>query len=245
MKKILIIILLVLGLLALYLNRSYAHIFNLIEAGNLVNPSSSQPYVVDSEKTEGIKIAFLGDSLTAGVGAKGLEDTYPYIIAKKLTNQYQVQVLSLGVPGAKTYDVLGNQVRVINDFAPDKVIVFVGINDLINRVAPGVTENNLRQIINNLNISKDNLFIVNIPYLGTNKLYLSPWKTYFSYQTRRYNKIFFDLKSDGYNVIDLFSNTEQQFKNDGALYLVDQFHPNFNGYKLIADVIYDRIVGIQ
>jgi lysophospholipase L1-like esterase len=238
MKRKIVIALIIIGLLALYLNRSYAHIFSLIGAGNLHNPTSSKSYVVNSDKTQKIKIAFLGDSLTAGVGVKWLEDTYPYVIAKKMANQYQVEVLTLGIPGAMADDVLNHQVKVVNDFVPDKVVVFVGINDMINRIPLVRVENNLQQIINNLNINKDNLFIVNIPYLGTSNLYLPPWKTYFSHQMGRYNKIFTDLKNNGYNVIDIFSTTEKQFKTDDSLYSVDQFHPGNNGYKLIADVIF-------
>lgn len=235
MKKALV---LALVLLAIYLNRSYAHIFNFISAGNLINPTTDKLFMISNSNKEKIKIAFLGDSLTAGAGATRVEATFPRLIANRLSNNHQVEILNLAVPGATTEDVLFSQVEEVKNFQPDKLVLFVGINDLSNQVGPKEVKSNLKKIIDRLDVTKENLYLINIPYLGTKKLYLPPYRDYYLLQTMRYNKIFKELKVSGYKVIDLYEETVESFKNRNDIYSVDNFHPNDLGYQIFAEVIY-------
>lgn len=240
MKKIIFLTLII---LLVYLNRSYAHIYNSIKSGHLDNPNSEKKIMVSvTDKTEKIKIVFLGDSLTAGVGVNDPENTYPKLVAKKLSEKYQVEVLNLGVPGATSNDVLLDQVVSAKEFKADKVVLFIGTNDLHNQVGPKDLKNNLQKIILNLDIDKDKLYIVNIPFMGTKKLFLPPFRNYFLLQTARYNKIFTELKDDGYKIIDLYGETVESFKSRDDIYAVDNFHPNDLGYQIFADIIYKNLL---
>lgn len=238
MKKIFLILLLITIALAIYLNRSYAHIYNMISATNLPYPLLNQRYLINSTitTTGTIKLAFLGDSLTAGAGADNFNFSYPHLLAEKLMKNYQqIEVLNLGNPGATSADVLNNQIKLINDFEPDKIFILVGINDLHDYLGRKNLENNLRQTIIDLKISPSNIYLINIPYLGK---FLPPWPTYFDWQTKRYNQVFINLKNTGVNSIDLYTQSYKNFSDDSFWYSADNFHPNDRGYQLIAGIIY-------
>lgn len=239
MRKVLILTLII---LAVYLNRAYAHIYNSIKDGHLVSPIFEKNFMIPANsKLEKLKIVFLGDSLTAGAGATGPEKTYPRIVADKLSKNYQIEILNLGVPGATSLDVLTSQLEEAIESKADKVVLFIGTNDLHNQVGIKKFKENLQQIISNLSLDKNNLYLVNIPFIGTKKLFLPPLRDYFMLQTKRYNKVFSELKNEGYKVIDLYGETVEPFKNRSDIYAVDNFHPNDLGYQIFADVIYKGI----
>ncbi len=236
MKKILLIILVIIIAVAIYLNRAYAHIYNMIGEKNLLAPTEKNYTVGDKNAKNKIKIVFLGDSLTAGVGASSFQNTYPYLVAEKISQieKVPVEVINLGTPGAKTIDVLNNQIKIANEFQPNKIYVFIGINDMHNRISINKMKNNLEKIITSLNLDKKNIYLINIPYLGS---FLPPYKIYFDWQTKKYNQMFSDLKNTGVNFVDLFSRTKNNFYNDPTLYSTDLFHPNDNGYGFLANII--------
>jgi lysophospholipase L1-like esterase len=191
-----------------------------------------------NNKSQKIKIVFLGDSLTAGAGASAVEKTFPRLIASRLAENYQVELLNLGAPGATTKDVLLSQVAETNDFKPDKIVLFIGTNDIHQRTGVKETKADLEKILVDLKIAKENLYIVNIPYLGTKQLFLPPLRSYFLLQTKRYNQIFSELKVEGWQVMDLYGQTLETFKNRTDVYSVDHFHPSDLGYQIFAEVIY-------
>lgn len=239
-RPLIIIVVIVFVLVVVYLNRSYAHIYNTIGSLNLPFSQTERHYVVGAETSSSvIKIAFLGDSLTAGVGAGSLENTYPYLAAQKLSMVFgqQVSVFNIGIPSAKSADLLDYQLKMASDFGADKIIVFIGINDMHNRLGVEEFKDNLKKIIEISIVDKNNTYLVNIPYLGN---FLPPYNLYFSLMTKRYNQAFLELQKDGWQVIDL-SAISNQFKNDENLYALDNFHPNDAGYKVIADKIFEGI----
>jgi len=223
-----------------YLNRAYAHIYNTIGAANLPYPQTRE-YMVGEKTASTTKIVFLGDSLTAGVGVKWLEDTYPYQVAEKISANFKqtVAVLNLGIPGATSVDVLNNQVVLANNFAPDKVVVFIGINDMHNRVGKNVLSSNLLGIINKLKVDKRNIYLVDMPYLGNAKSFFWPWQNYFLYQTNRYNEVYQNIwKNIGVTPVDVLLPTDKQFFDNTSWYAPDGFHPNVTGYQQIAKHVY-------
>lgn len=225
----------------IYLNRTYANIYDLIGEKMLPSPNEKNYTVGNTNATSKIKIAFLGDSLTAGVGASSVENTYPYLIAKKIneTKQIPVEVLNLGIPAATSLDVLKNQVSLSNNFNPDKVVIFIGINDMHNRLGKKELEKNLYQIIANLKLDKKNIYLVNIPYLGSKQSFVWPNQHYFLYQTQRYYDAIINVwKNTEVNSVDVFLSTSKSFLNDTSWYATDNFHPNDLGYEQLAKSIY-------
>jgi acyl-CoA thioesterase I len=87
-------------------------------------------------------IAFLGDSITAGYGLEP-EQAYPALIEIK-----GMTMLNLGVSGSKTEDGLQRLKDYLNGGGnPRLVVIALGANDILQGVAPGVTEANLGSAI--------------------------------------------------------------------------------------------------
>ena len=74
-----------------------------------------------------VRIAWLGDSLAAGLGADVVDDTPAHLVARMLERAVEVTVLA--VPGARACHVLEEQVPRL-DRHLDLVVVCVGANDV-------------------------------------------------------------------------------------------------------------------
>ncbi|MEQ1788628.1 MAG: GDSL-type esterase/lipase family protein, partial [Acidimicrobiales bacterium] len=74
-----------------------------------------------------VRIAWLGDSLAAGLGADVVDDTPAHLVARMLERAVDVTVLA--VPGARAVHVLEEQVPALDD-GVDLVVLCVGANDV-------------------------------------------------------------------------------------------------------------------
>lgn len=86
-----------------------------------------------------IRLAALGDSAVAGVGADRLDGCIAVQIAGRVarTRREAVHIRGHGVSGARTADVTRLQVRALDPAdPPDAVIVVVGTNDVAHCTAP-------------------------------------------------------------------------------------------------------------
>lgn len=242
MKKILIIILVIIVAVAIYLNRAYAHIYNMIGEKNLPNPTIQQNYFVGDAKNEKtIKILFLGDSLTAGVGASDYTKSFPHLVAEKIAqiNNSQIEVLNLAEPGATSFTVLNDQINKIGNFKPELVFLWIGTNDVHNQISLSLYNENMEKIINKLKLDPKKINIIELLNLGDKKLMLWPYQDYFSGQIEHYNAWGVRLlNNSGVQILHLSSQLKNKFSNDSSLYANDLFHPNDLGYQLIANSLF-------
>ena len=107
-KKFLVIFVSLLLCVGVYLNRSYAHIYDKITIMGLPASNSKQIYTIGDTKSSNKNLVYvaLGDSLTAGVGVDSYEQSYPYLFAEKIAQKnIQVTIYPYAIPGAKTKDV--------------------------------------------------------------------------------------------------------------------------------------------
>ena len=239
-------VLLYLGLIficiALYLYQSYAHFFNQIGEYNLPSPFQQSDILITTEKnnTRLLKILFLGDSLTAGVGTDSVEETYSYNYAKLESKDLNIQLYNLGFPSAKVKDLLP-KVQEIRQINPEKIFIFIGINDLFNRTKISEFSSTYSSLINQLKTEQNTLILVNIPYLGSPKSVPFPYNLLLDLQLKRYNTAIKTIAEDEkVELIDLYTLSHNQFKTDPALYAKDQFHPSAKGYILISDLIHQH-----
>jgi lysophospholipase L1-like esterase len=76
----------------------------------------------------------LGDSAAQGVGATKVENSYVYLVASEVATMTgrQVKIINLSVSGAKTADVINNQLPALErlKLSPDLVTVEIGANDI-------------------------------------------------------------------------------------------------------------------
>ena len=113
MKIVYLIVIILLVALGVYLNRSYAYIYQEIGSVGLSSPDTKRTYTTagtGEDKTAPILYVALGDSLTAGVGTNNFQQSYPYLVAEKLANSGSAVTLKdLSVSGAKTSELISYQ----------------------------------------------------------------------------------------------------------------------------------------
>ncbi|MFA6194895.1 MAG: SGNH/GDSL hydrolase family protein [Patescibacteria group bacterium] len=246
-KKILVLVFVAIILLSIYLNRAYSHIYGVLGAANLKPVEVGETYLINNMNgtaTTTLVYAALGDSLTAGVGTDKYSEMLPYLLAEKLTG-YDKQVLlnNYSVPGAGTADVVTDYLPLAIKDNPDVVTLLIGVNDIHNKVSAKEFAKNYETILSRLKKeTKAVVYVINIPFIGSEELMLPPYQSIFDLRTREFNGIITDL-ADKYAVqyIDLYAPTVDLFKRDGDHYSKDLFHPSVTGYKLWADIIYDHI----
>ncbi len=176
-------------------------------------PPSLTPLANDA-----IILAF-GDSLTYGTGVNSKTQSYPAILAQ-LTG---LTVLNRGIPGEVSKLGLERLVSVLDETQPNLVILFHGGNDLIRRLSKEQLKNNLDQMILLIHNTGAQVILVGVPNFS---LMLNVPELYSELATK-------------YN-IPIERHTMQQIIRDPAL-KADRVHPNAQGYKLLADSIYQII----
>lgn len=207
-----------------------------------------------------LTIAAVGDSLTKGVGDSTKQGGYiPYLQSKLEVNRgiNKVEFSNYGVKGNKTIDLikrlksdeLQNAIK-----ASDMVILTIGGNDVMKVVRENIShlekndfnpakaqfEKNLYKIIDTIRILHPQIPIVLV------SLY-NPFYAWFA-DVKEMDEILVEWNAIGHDVISTyrnayFVNIDEVFKNtnDNLLHS-DYFHPNNQGYNLIANLLYEELI---
>lgn len=174
--------------------------------------------VIVNAHPSGANVIAFGDSLTKGVGAGPGED-YP----AQLAQLAGVNVLNRGVPGETTALALKRLERDVLTQNPRIVIVCLGGNDLLQRQPISQTFANLEEIVTKIQ-GKGALVIL----VGIKGLVLA------DNHGPEYKKL--ASKRGAVFVPDVLSGilSDPKLKSD-------QIHPNAQGYKIVAQRIYEAI----
>lgn len=192
------------------------HIWVLI-VGVGITLGGCQPPIKNLD-SKGKNIICFGDSITWGEGLNR-KDAFPAILEKLLKRK----VINAGNPGDTTFDALKRLKRDVLDRDPYLVIVELGGNDFLQKVAPQDTFNNIEKIIRRI---QDKGAIVVLCDVSCGFV-LSGYRKEFKRIARRYGTIFVARLLEG--ILD-----------DPSL-KVDFIHPNKRGHILIAQRIYERL----
>ncbi len=164
----------------------------------------------------GTTIVVLGDSIAAGVGS-GPGQAYPELLATRLGTE----VINAGVSGNTSADGLARIDKVLAE-NPWMVIIELGGNDLLRRVPPEETEQNLRGIIDRVISARAVPVLVELdaPFGGD------------------YRAIYERLGEE-YS-IPVVEETLGEILSDRNL-KADTIHPNAEGQKILAEAIAEEI----
>ncbi len=174
---------------------------------------------VHTKLPSGARVVALGDSLTFGYGAdKGR--AYPDVLAQKTG----WQIDNMGVNGDTSQNVL-DRLDVVVNTKPDLVLLGVGGNDVLRRVQPSVTEENLNQIINKLKQNDIDVILIAEPHLSASALFGK------ASDNPVYKKV-----AEKQNVV-VFEKAWSAILSDDKL-KSDQIHANNAGYAKFADELY-------
>lgn len=241
--KILLIVLFIFSSgIGLYLNRSYAHIYQTIDQANLWYPSFDQPQNIPSPHTgKALRYVALGDSLTAGVGLATTTETYIYQFANQIAqNEQPVTLLNLGTPGARSVNVLASQIERAISFQPDSITILIGNNDVHGNTPTQKSADILRQIITQLQTQTSaEIYLLTLPHLGGPSLFYPPYQSYFSWRVDRLNQqLTLVCNPPRCTVVDITTPTKQALTTQTAVYSADHFHPNKVIHQEWANLLY-------
>jgi acyl-CoA thioesterase-1 len=188
-------------------------------------PTGATPTEATSTAAAPIKLAILGDSLTAGYGVKP-DQAIPARLETALRAQGRtVSVLNHGVSGDTTAGGLERVDWMLAD-KPDIVLVELGANDALRALDPAAAEHNLAAIIDKLKAAGVTVWLAGM---------LAP-RNFGPEYDRQFDGIYQRL-ADKYHV-PLYPFILDGVAQDPALNQGDGLHPNPKG----VDVIVDRLM---
>ena len=160
-----------------------------------------------------VVLAF-GDSLTYGTGARS-EDSYPVVLGQLIGRT----VVRAGVPGEMTAGGLQRLPGVLDEYQPRLVIICLGGNDMLRKVAPANIEANLREILQLIKSRGLDVMLIGVPTPGL--LTSAP---------QFYEKLAqeFRIPYEGKVVTSVLYKAELKS---------DPIHPNAAGYRKMAEAV--------
>ncbi|MFW2177115.1 MULTISPECIES: GDSL-type esterase/lipase family protein [unclassified Moraxella] len=170
----------------------------------------------------GSKVIALGDSLTFGYGATP-ETAYPTVLA----NKTGWEVINEGVSGDTSEGVLKRLDKVI-EVNPKLLLLGIGGNDVLQRVAPTTTTSNINQIIDKLKSANIPMVLIAEPYFSTSALLgVASDNPIYEQIAKDKDVILFAKGDGGWSKI----LSDEKLKSD-------QIHANAEGYAKFAENLY-------
>ena len=170
----------------------------------------------------GSTVVALGDSLTYGYGANP-KTAYPTVLAELS----KWNVVNAGVNGDTSADVL-TRVNEITEQNPDLVLLGVGGNDVLQRIAPDTTRANIIATIDTLQSNNIDVVLIAEPHLSTSALFGKASD----------NPLYEDIAET--ESIPLYSDGWSTVLSDDAL-KSDKIHANAAGYRQFAEGLHDYL----
>jgi lysophospholipase L1-like esterase len=186
----------------------------------------------------------LGDSLVEGYTDWGVSDAaigYAYVLGATLRAvRPEYRFTNLGVSGARTADVLRDQVAPAIALRPSLVTLTVGAND-VRATDPDQFRHTFDRLVGEITGNTDGLVLVsNIPNFA--HLLPQPFAAYrvmLEGQLQLFNQAVHEVVMEhGATLVDLYGTHEAEDpRNIGA----DGFHPSARGYRVMARSFVQRL----
>lgn len=194
-----------------------------VEAVREERPESPTPVAVDREQRSAVvRIVFLGDSLTAGLGLPE-EEAFPALVERRLLEEgLSVRAVNAGVSGDTSAGGLSRLDWLLRQ-SPDILFVSLGANDGLRGLSPEMTERNLRQIVDRARASGARVILAGMrlpPNYGPE--YVHRFEAVFPAVARELDVTWIPFLLEGV--------AGQRWLN-----LADGIHPNAAGHRKIAE----------
>ncbi len=181
-----------------------------------------------SEKKSQIKIEkilLFGDSLMSGYGLPE-EDHLSVVLEKSLKSEgYEIQIFNGSISGDTSLDGLDRIEDELSDVRYDLIIIGLGANDMLRRINPDQTKQNLEDIINIIISNNIKIILAGMVASPTNGL------TY----KKKFDEIYPDLSKKF--ELELIPFLLKGVALNPSLNQNDGIHPNEKGVLIISETI--------
>ena len=182
-----------------------------------------------------VRVAWLGDSLAAGLGCDDVADTPAHLTARLLERAVDVRVLA--VPGSRAIHVVEDQLpRVDRD--TDLVVLSVGANDVASSTSRRQYREHLDVILGEL--APLPTVVLSLPDMAMADRIAEPLRTLAGLRARWFDAARADLiaRHPHTTSVDIASRPPGLSRRAGrAMLSADRFHPGPDGYRLWAERI--------
>ena len=192
-----------------------------------------------------IRLAVLGDSGAAGLGAQHPQDTMGAILATALSEVAgrTVTLSNHAVIGAQTAD-LDAQVDRALWTRPHVAVIMVGANDVTHLVPHALSARRLRRAVRRLRESGTEVVTATCPDLGTVKPVPQPLRTVMRRGSRRLALAqAVATRAEGARPVPLGDILGPEFdERPEVMFAEDRFHPSTEGYTAAAQVLLPEVI---
>ena len=189
-----------------------------------------------SEKKSQIKIEkvlLFGDSLMSGYGLPE-EDHLSVVLEKSLKSEgYEIQIFNGSISGDTSLDGLDRIEDELSDVSYDLIIIGLGANDMLRRINPDQTKQNLEDIIKIITSNNIKIILAGMVASPTNGL---------SYK-KKFDKIYPDLSKEF--ELELIPFLLKGVALNPSLNQADGIHPNEKGVLVISETLKDSILKLN
>ena len=185
----------------------------------------------------------LGDSTGVGVGARQ-GGGYVARIFERIKREHRgARLNNFCVSGAKTEDVLREQLKQAINSRPTLVTLGIGINDLGHGISVERFSGNYEEIIKRLKSETSaKIVVTNMPDISFAPVIMPADRD----QTRRLINLFNEkleaiAEKYGLSVVDVYSETHRVIPSHPEFFSEDGFHPSAEGYEYWAETMWPTI----
>jgi len=186
----------------------------------------------DNNKIAVKKILLFGDSLMSGYGLSE-EHHLSIVLEENLKSEgYDIEVINGSVSGDTSLDGLDRIEEALSEYNVDLIILGLGANDMLRKINPQQTEQNLEKIIKIIQDKKINILIAGMVASFSNGL---------DYK-KKFDEIFPNLAKKYELPLIPFLLDEVALKPE--LNLSDGMHPNDKGILVISKTVKKSILNL-
>ena len=220
-----------------------------LEARRRIGPRTTTAPYADGRYGSGtgtsIRLAVLGDSGAAGLGATRAEDTMGALLASALAEvSGRTVTLSIhAVIGAQTAD-LDPQIDRALWTRPHVAVIMVGANDVTHLVPRALSARRLRKAIRRLREAGVEVVMATCPDLGTVKPVPQPLRSVMRRSSRRLAAAQASATlAEGGRPVSLGSRLGPEFdERPDVMFAEDRFHPSTDGYAAAAQALLPEVI---
>lgn len=187
-----------------------------------------------------LRMAWIGDSVAAGVGASGPDAALPRVVAQALGRPVELDVVAFS--GARVSGALDDQVPLVEalDPPPDVIVVVIGANDVIHLAGGRRFRRDYDRLLAHVNaVGARHVICLGLPSFSSTPRFLQPLRTIIAWRARVLDaEVRTSAAEHEAHYVDIASATEPAFDaNPEGTHAADDFHPNDAGYRAWARAV--------
>lgn len=186
-----------------------------------------------------LNLVVLGDSTAAGVGAGRPDGSYPSQLAERLARDgYRVDLSAFGISGARTADVLREQVPRAEALHADLIFVGIGANDALHVTPIESVRTDMHEILRRLEATGATVVVAGAPDMHI-EAFLEPLRSLSAWRGRMVEEAIASVAAvHDVPVVPLRTVAGPRFAANPRLYnSADKLHPSAAGYGVWVDAI--------